>query len=277
MRWQRMTRAALVICVGAAVSACCGTRVPDKGKDGPARVSGGQPRKITLDLDPNANLLAKAMASAYKTGGTPFEGALKLRPTVCDPTNGEVADTALDFNLTVPIGEMCVFQALMTKGSEGNIVPADGIPYCTDNEPVFELTKGAVVVSGTRPVAKGRRGRAGAPGTWWAIEIDPSTQVEYFYLLSQENTHEITVKTTKTSGGIEEKPLKYATSPNDYLEVAVDGTITPKALAGDRLAARDKFRAMAETCKPPESFIDKAVIQKYVELLLEQANLEKVR
>lgn len=261
MLWPKMMMVAAAVMGGAQACADDPTGEQSAPAD-KAKVAAAMKQPVGSVRLQVSGLLAQAIARARMVvldSAPVFSGTLELRPKACEPDNPGVADVALDFNLTDPAGTTCVFQVLMTKGSKGQIVPAVDVPYCPDGEPVFELKEGSAVFTGTRPVGKGKRSRAGAPGTWFAIEIEGDK--EYHYLLSDDAADEYVVSTTKNDGSSDWKMLTHA-SRAQYIMVDSAGNIDQKNLSDepDRQAAWNDLRAIADKCPAPPKTIDARIV-----------------
>ncbi|MFN7021478.1 MAG: hypothetical protein ACK4WH_09145 [Phycisphaerales bacterium] len=218
---------------------------------------------------------AKAIVEArgIRLLGEPkFVGHIELRPKTCDPEAPDVSETVVAFDLSAATedGAMCVFQVLLTKGSKGRIVASKDVPHCPAGEPVFELTEGSAVLAGTRPVGKGRRSRAGAPGTWFAIEIVGDK--EYHYLLSDDAEDAYTVEGTDQYGTKVSDDLLTNPTREYFLTVMLDGTMTKEKLDDhpDRLAARNTFLTIAQNCPAPLKEIDREVIAAFRRIIKEK-------
>ena len=137
-----------------------------------------------------------------KVASEPYQGHVNFRPIKFDSVACEAELKTLSFlpmNMVINIDmdgfdpkDKIVFRVLVGPVGEGAgmMVPADAkCPNLQVNEPVYSALNGWTILGGYMPAARGRRSRAGAPGTQFAIESvgvkEDQTDVDRYYLLSQ--------------------------------------------------------------------------------------------
>ncbi len=93
-------------------------------------------------------------------------------------------------------GDSLVFQVLVgpVGSGFGKLVPSDGTgpTNVKESEPMYNAMNGWAILGGKMPAARGRRSRAGAPGTQFAIELEGTPggpdEIERYYLLNLADT-----------------------------------------------------------------------------------------
>lgn len=198
-----------------------------------------------------AQLLAEADGVAKPTPGdaiAEYEGSatqvpltLKPEPPKIDP--GFEPDD-LKWQARAPHrndgGDWCVYEIFTgPKGNHtGDWTIAKDIPELRDNEMVYQIEKGYGLFGGNWPVARGRRSRAGAPGTQFALEVSPDQNGSDFYYLLSSGENDA-VRICSGASGWNCDTLK---DKNKYIEVTSDGTILPaKDIPPDLADPRRKF------------------------------------
>lgn len=156
------------------------------------------------------------------------------------------SNVAFDFRAPPPPiyqgRDWCVFTAVVGAETlaKGEMVPALDVPHQADNSPVLQIGSGYAVLGGNYPTAKGRRGRAGAPGTQFAVELtDDPDGPEFYYLLNQFG-HKLEVYVGEGTS----KLTAELVDDQHYIKVSSDGGISVNAIAGD--LDREKFLAHAK-------------------------------
>lgn len=137
-------------------------------------------------------------------------------------------------------GDWCVYEIITgPKGNHtGNWTTAKDIPELLDNEQVYQVEKGYGLFGGNWPSARGRRSRAGAPGTQFALEVAPGENGSDFYYLLSSGADDA-VRICSGASGWTCDTLK---DRNKYIEVKSDGTIVPaKDIPTDSADPRRKF------------------------------------
>src|SRR5262249_14107260 len=91
-------------------------------------------------------------------------------------------------------------------------------------DPIYRASSGHVLMGGRMPVVRGKRSRAAAPGTQFALELDPVKKVDRYYMLSKELGDK--VKVFSEFDHSRWKMLEYAPQhPDVYLEVDEQGVL----------------------------------------------------
>jgi hypothetical protein len=169
--------------------------------------------------------------------------------------NGPISPKEIGKSFRVPTrqdgADWCVFFAILGTQStaDGEVIYADAddmrVSIIQKGEPVYAVRKGYAIMGGYLPVARGRRSRGGASGTWFVVET--TDDVDRYYLLNDKGSHEVSVLGIGEDGSkqMSDKPL---TSRDKYIEVGKDGKPVEYDINKDpgRVAFRDAAYAAAK-------------------------------
>ncbi|MFN7021479.1 MAG: hypothetical protein ACK4WH_09150 [Phycisphaerales bacterium] len=191
-------------------------------------------------------------------GKNPVEGRYKVSTLVIKDDDGSAPieahwfpqNSMIDFEIPTKHqgAAWCKFRVIMgpnlprdgMPAGEGETVAAKGVPHVDPGEPIYQVNAGYIVVGGRIPAARGRRSRAGAPGSIMAVWVTPGAGkvggTERYFLLDWKGKHRLDVAPDVAGAPTLSISLK-ADDPSasvSYIEVSLSsGAATVKPMPAD--------------------------------------------